>query len=82
MPIYEFRCQKCSLIGSEYRPLRDYNKPYYCPQCKGEAKRFISNTANAYISGYPYFDNVLGMEVTDPAHRRKVLKQQGLIERG
>lgn len=42
----------------------------------------ISPVANSYISGYPYNDPVLGMEITDPAHRRKVLKQRGLEERG
>ena len=51
-------------------------------ECGGPFALQVSLPANAYVSKYPYFDTVLNMEITDPGHRRKVLKQQGLIERG
>ena len=45
-------------------------------------KLIISPVANAYISGYPYHDSILDCEVSNPAHRKRLLKENNLIEKG
>ena len=82
MPIYEYKCQSCAFKTEEYRKVQERTPPGLCIKCGGLKSLEISLTANAYISGYPYQDPVLGTEVTDPGHRRKLLKEHGLIERG
>lgn len=80
MPIYEYRCS-CGKISKDIRRVADRLLPQLC-SCGQFGELIMSLPANSYISGYPYFDQVLDMEITDPAHRKKVLKQEGLEERG
>jgi putative FmdB family regulatory protein len=82
MPIYEYKCKSCSFRTEEYRKVQERTPPGICIKCGGLKSLEISLTANAYISKYPYFDPILDREITDPGHRRKVMKQCGLEEKG
>ena len=82
MPIYVYKCEYCQRVQEEFRRVHEIDEVVKCEGCGRECVRQITQPANAYVSGYPYYDNVLGLEISDPGHRRKVLKQQGLIERG
>jgi putative FmdB family regulatory protein len=81
MPLYEYSCQSCGKKSEEYRQLERRLPAGEC-KCGGLLELLVSLPANAYVSGYPYHDSVLGIEVTDPGHRRKLLKEHGLEERG
>ena len=64
-----------------YLSIKDYDNEMKC-KCGKVMKRVMSIPANSYVSGYPYNDRSLGMTITDPAHRKKVMKSQSLYEKG
>lgn len=80
MPMYEFECS-CGKEAEYYLSIKDYKKEMKC-KCGKVMKKIISKPANSYVSGYPYNDPSLGMTITDPAHRKKVMKQHSLFEKG
>ena len=80
MPIYEYKCS-CGEEGEYYLSVKEYKKEMKC-KCGEVMTRQISKPANSYVSGYPYNDPSLGMTITDPAHRKKVMKQHSLFEKG
>lgn len=41
MPLYEYRCLKCSQIAVELRAMRHRNDPFEC-KCGGKTERIIS----------------------------------------
>lgn len=81
MPLYEYRCKQCGEQHEEILRVAERLQPAPC-KCGGQRELIVSLPANAYISGYPYFDPVFEREVTDPGHRRKLIKQHGLVEKG
>lgn len=80
MPIYTYECP-CGNSHEEVRKIDQRLLPTKCV-CGDQMKLIISPVANSYISGYPYHDSVLDCEVSNPAHRKRLLKENGLIERG
>jgi len=55
MPIYEYKCLKCSIIKERHLPMEFRNNPLKCV-CKGEMKRIISKTSFALKGGGWYKD--------------------------
>lgn len=82
MPIYSYKCQKCEAVDEGWRRIEERLEPFLCRACGGNMELVISNVSRHDVSGYPYFDTVLDREITDPGHRRKVLKQLNLEEKG
>lgn len=82
MPIYTYKCRRCGNREEEFRKVDERNEPEQCNCCGAPMDLVPSVPADGYTSGYPYFDKILDQEIMDPGHRRKVLKQQGLEERG
>ena len=80
MPIYEYECSTCNKIIEQYNNINKRHESPIC--CDKHTNLLISKPANPYVSGYPYYDPVLEVEVSDPTHRKKLLKQHNLIERG
>ena len=80
MPIYEYEC-KC---GRGHEGYRKVDERHLVPQCIcGEQMTLmISRPANTYCSGYPYYDTILETQVNDPAHRKRLLKENKLDEAG
>jgi putative FmdB family regulatory protein len=46
MPTYEFWCPKCKKVFEVKRPLADFDKPSYCPDCNTPGEKLISNFAS------------------------------------
>jgi len=44
MPIYEYRCDKCSQISTVMQPASDHKARIHCGHCGGEAQAIISRT--------------------------------------
>ena len=42
MPTYEFWCPKCRTEFEVQRPIAEYDKPAFCPNCKSEGERLVS----------------------------------------
>lgn len=81
MPIYEYECPICGLITEQFNTIEDRHRN--APECCGiTSKLIISKPANPYVSGYPYYDPILETEVTDPMHRKRLMKKYNLEERG
>lgn len=52
MPIYEYRCKDCHQLFEEWcRHIEDEKVSHFCPICKGEASRLVSNTSFALKGG-------------------------------
>ena len=52
MPIYEYRCKECHQLFEEWcRHIEDEKVRHFCPICKGEARRLVSNTSFALKGG-------------------------------
>jgi len=80
MPMYDFKCV-CGEEAEFYLSVKEYDNEMKC-KCGEVMKRVMSIPANSYVSGYPYNDPSLGMTITDPAHRKRVMKQHSLVEKG
>lgn len=81
MPIYEYQCLACGSTLESYRKIEERNDHPDC-KCGKRMSLQLSLPANSYISGYPYNDPILGQTVNDPAHRKRLLKENNLVERG
>ncbi len=67
MPVYEYQCNGC---GKKLEVIQKFNDPHLtqCPECSGELRKLISNTAFVlkgggwYVSDYPSEERKKGME--------------------
>jgi len=82
MPIYEYACKRCKDVIELYRRVDERHRGVRCSGCGDQATLSLSIPANAYVSGYPYHDPVLGREISSPGDRRQEMRKQGLEERG
>ena len=81
MPIYEYRCQKCDKLSSEYRSVDLRNLAPVC-SCGGETAKVISAPSMVIPDIAPY--NVPGTSkvITSRSQHREYLRSNGLIEVG
>ncbi len=77
MPYYDYECPICERLFEEQRPVSERNQGECCGV---EAQRLIS-APHVVVYG-TYYDNGLGVEITGPRHRQKVMKVMGVEERG
>ncbi len=42
MPVYTYRCEKCSESFEKIRPMSRASEPHPCPTCDAEAERVVS----------------------------------------
>ena len=78
MPIYDYKC-KC---GKEIETITHYNENAKCPECGKEMARQISSKfgISMGVGAYGYYDDNLQTDITTNAHRRRVMKEQGVSE--
>lgn len=79
MPIYEYVCEVCGERTEELLPVRDRAVPGPC-RCGGWRRLTPSKVHLDLLE--PYFDEGLGCDIESAGHRRKVLRERGLIEAG
>jgi putative FmdB family regulatory protein len=39
MARYDYKCEQCHYIFEVTKPVKDYDRKEFCPQCKAEARR-------------------------------------------
>ncbi len=79
MPTYTYECQNCGFRIDDFRPMKLRNElNFFC--CKKLMKRipelFVASTF------VPYFDEGLGCDVYSLSDKKRILKEEGLIEAG
>jgi putative FmdB family regulatory protein len=82
MPLYEFECGTCRNRREEYRPVDLHDKPAVCEKCNHRMKRRYDFTVIPDM--VPYLDPNIGANPTwvkSKAHRRQLMKQNGVSER-
>lgn len=80
MPIYDYRCRKCSTVFEKFAGLDD--KMHEC-ECGGVADRIIATTYSVHGDLEPYWDENIGdkpVYIKSKKHRRRVLEDAGLTE--
>ena len=50
MPIYDYHCRDCGIEFTALRPMAQCSEPAACPQCAGDAPRFITAPRLALMS--------------------------------
>lgn len=82
MPIYDYQCDKCG--RTEERIKRVDETSYQCPDncCTGTMMRQIHGRfgINMGVGAYGYYDDNLGCYIRTNAHRREVMREQGVSE--
>jgi len=46
MPTYEYWCPKCEKEFEVKKPISDFDKPAFCPDCGTQGERLMSNFAS------------------------------------
>lgn len=76
----EVRCDACAwtdtVVVEDDAPLAA------CPTCGGEVRRLLGVPSAEAMLQFPRYDKGLGLLLEDEAHRRRVMKERGLIEAG
>lgn len=80
MPLYDFHCKKCDKKWESFRKINDKMNES-CPQCKGKATSLMTGFKSnpTFYQGY---DLGLDVVITGPAHRRRIMKERNLFEKG
>ena len=86
-PIYDVNCPNCGIVEDVWAKISEID--VLCPNCGAETARLISAT-RIICDLEPYFDENLadpkksphGQYVTSRQHRKKLMKEQGLMEAG
>lgn len=76
MPLYDYECPDCGFEG-EIAARMDDRKNQPCPKCTTILMQ-VHRPTPRYRPFNPYFDIGLGEEITSYAHRRRVMKSQGM----
>lgn len=76
MPLYDYECSNCGFEG-EIVALMAERKNQVCPACTATLTQ-VHRPTPRYRPFNPYFDIGLGEEITSYAHRRRVMKSQGM----
>ena len=79
MPLYDYKC-KC---GYEGEHIAYIDERLRCPECKKEMERQMPYTHGICmgVGAYGYYDENLQTYIKTNAHRREVMRQQGVVEK-
>ena len=80
MPIYEYRCPECGETFERLRPVHKRRMGPLCNTCKVPSVRRVESFRA--ITFEPYFDEGLGCDVTSASEKRRILREENLIEAG
>lgn len=80
MPIYSYKCL-CGYEADHVGKVDDKTMP--CPECLGTMRRQFHSRfgISMGVGAYGYFDENLGTYVRTNAHKREVMRQQGVTEK-
>ena len=77
MPIYDFQCLNCDYEFEDFSPV-EFKDNVKCKECGFSTKTLITQSGGfRYEDGY---DADLGVNITGPAHRSRVMDKLGLVD--
>lgn len=79
MPLYSYRCQSCKAVTDAFRRIAERDDCPECSECDGDTKKIIS-TYSVHSDFAPYYDENLETHIESKQHRKKVMKEKGLVE--
>jgi len=79
MPIYEYRCPGCHELTEAYRRVSERNDAPACRACGGATNKIIS-AGRVHPDFSPYYDDNLEAWVKSKQHRKKIMREQGVVE--
>jgi putative FmdB family regulatory protein len=82
MPLYEYRCrtEPCGELTEAIRSVADREDCPSCSHCGGNTRKIISFTQAVHPDFAPYYDDNLETHIKSKQHRKKVMKEKGLVE--
>lgn len=82
MPLYEFICPNCNHLDAFVKSMGDNDQD--CPACEEKMRRILSpcyiNMGPVPIGGY--YDDNLETFIHSNRHRREVMRERGVTEKG
>ena len=80
MPLFDYRC-KCGHESEHFAKPDETKLP--CPKCKGKMERQFHSRygISMGVGAYGYYDDNLGCHVRTNAHKREVMRKQGVTEK-
>jgi len=79
MPLYSYRCEKCSLMTDAFRAIDNRNRTPKCEHYGGKTNKTIS-LCRVHPDFEPYYDDNLESHIKSKQHRQKVMKDRGVTE--
>jgi len=77
--LYEYRCQTCREITEAHRSVAERDDAPECSQC-GKHTRKIISVQRVHADFAPYYDENLETGIQSKQHRKKVMKEKGVVE--
>ncbi len=83
MPVYEWRCNKCSYEFEKLKPMSQFDEDEYCPKCGYVAQPMATLPAKAVIKESIHADSGIPQRVHDSlTNRTNELYDVGLARQG
>lgn len=87
MVFYKFKCNKCSDVVEQNRPMAESQITFPHEECGGVYNRDMASESGSFgydgpITVLEYYDVQLDCMIESRSHLKKVLKQRGLVEVG
>jgi len=79
MPIYNYYCPECK---KEWEAFHTVNERHNEKCCNKNPDIIITSFSKNQVQCCDYYDHGLGERVTSPGHRKRLMKERGLVEVG
>ncbi len=76
--LYDFECEGCGRVSSDFATLDDKRRLCVC----GQTMKRLFPLSASYQPFKPYFDEALGVDITGARQKSQVMKLMGVLEAG
>lgn len=84
MPLYDYQCEGCGNIATEYRIIARREESSLCHSCNSPMRYIFSIPGKRYDHLYPYTDEYIApkpLTINSRSHYLKELKERGIVEK-
>lgn len=81
MPMYEYACPECGQETMELRKIDQRHESLLCPSCTAPMRLTLSLPA-LLPEFHSYYDDGLGKRVESRDHRKRLMQEAGVEEKG
>lgn len=78
MPLYDYRCEKCSYCFEEINPISECDDDEVCPECLGVAKRVFVGTKIFILKGWCWSND--GYRSSKAPETKAVFNKDGTLK--